>query len=222
MSIFDHILLFTAALIALRFIQIHWSDLKQSDGGESYNIYHLIALATLAASTLLLGIFGWEILGFMGDGTENKLVAVVASAIPFAWAAGMVDHVFPKHRKWYVGLMLLAFTLITITRFAEMKTAGRIIYPISHSTAGITVVLLPILATLKQGLPKSFTLISLGGLLISVGGISMAFLIAGRQLLFVSQDVLFLILAPVLFITVVLYTIGLAGGVKQAFLSSDH
>lgn len=219
MTILDRILLLSAALVAARFIQLHWSVLKQTDGGEKFNIYHLIAFATLAASTLLLGVFGWGILGFMGDGTENKMVAVVASAIPFAWATGMVAHSYPKQQKWYLVLMIVAFLLITLTRFMEMKTLGRVIYPVSHSTAGLTVIVLPIIAVVRRNMPPSFLLVSLGGFLISVGGISMAFIIAGRQLLFVSADVLFLILAPVLLATVLLYAMGLAGGWQRALIT---
>ena len=43
------------------------------------------------------------------------------------------------------------------------------------------------------------------------------FLIAGRQLLFISTEVLFLIFAPLLFFTVLLYELGLSGGFREAF-----
>ena len=217
MTPIDRILLFSAAILAFKYIYTHWSELVQMEEPGTYNIYHLIAFITLGTSTLLLGVFGWGILGFMGDGTENKMVAVVASAIPFAWATGVVKQFHPKFEKPYVVLMIIGFLLITLTRFAELKTMGRIIYPVFHSTAGLTVIVLPILAIIKGQVPLSFIMVSLGGFMISSGGISMAFIIAGRQLLFVSADVLFMILAPVLFFTVLLYEMGLSGGFRQAF-----
>ena len=217
MTILDRILLFSAAMLAFKFIYAHWSQLSENQDGGDYNIYHLVAFTTLGASTLLLGVFGWGILGFMGDGTENKLVAVVASAIPFAWATGVVKQLKPKFETPFLVLMIIGFLLITFTRFAEMKTMGRIIYPVFHSTAGLTVILLPILAIAKKQKALSFIMVSLGGFLISSGGISMAFLIAGRQLLFVSTEVLFMIFAPLLFFTVLLYELGLSGGFRQAF-----
>ncbi|MCF7808707.1 MAG: hypothetical protein K9N38_09325 [Candidatus Marinimicrobia bacterium] len=217
MTIFDHILLFSAAVLAFSYIYAHWTQLIQNQEHSEHNIYHLIAFFTLGTSTLLLGIFGWSILGFMGDGTENKLVAIVASAIPFAWATGVVKQNHPKFEKAYLALMIIGFLLITMTRFAEMKTLGRILYPVFHSTAGLTVILLPILSVIKNRASASYLLVSVGGFLISFGGISMAFIIAGRQLMFVSQEVLFIILAPVLFMTTILYVVGLAGEVKKDF-----
>jgi hypothetical protein len=222
MNVIDRILLFSAAILAFKYIYIHWNQLTRRDDAAEYNLYHLIAFGTLGVSTLLLGIFGWGILGFMGDGTENKMVAVVASAIPFAWATGVIKQFHPKYEKPFLILMIVGFLLITVTRFADMKVLGRIIYPVFHSTAGLTVILLPVVGVLKKRVPRSFLLVSLGGFLISSGGISMAFIIAGRQLLFVSPDVLFLIMAPVLFFTVLFYELGLSGGFGQAFTKEER
>lgn len=220
MPLLDHALLMLAAVLGLLFIITHRKQFTSSTRYASINSYHLMAFGALSASTLLLGLFGWDILGFMGDGTENKLVAVVASAIPFAWATGMIAHRYPKYEKLYLGVMSLALLLITVTRFAEMKTLGRIIYPVAHSFAGITVIGVPIIAVLKQKMPTSFLLVSLSGFLISAGGMSMAFLIAGRQLLFMSQDVLFTLMAPLLLVTILLYAVGLTGGFKTAFFKT--
>ncbi len=89
---------------------------------------------------------------------------------------------------------------------------SRIVYPVFHSTAGIVVIVTPIL-TFKRGLVNiKFLMVSVGGTLISAVGISLAFLSGGKQLLFFSRDFVLMILAPLLFVTILLYSWGLLRG----------
>ena len=163
--------------------------------GSSSDYYHGVALAVLGVAALLLNILGWDILGIMGEGTSNKLVAIVSSLIPFAWATGLISRFNPKYEKAYLALMLLGLILITASRFMDAPLMSRIVYPVFHSTAGIVVIVTPILA-FKRGLVNiKFLMASVGGTLISAGGISLAFLSGGKQLLFFSLDFILMILA---------------------------
>ena len=48
--------------------------------------------------------------------------------------------------------------------------------------------------------------------MIGLGGIALAFLSAGKQLLFFSQDFVLTILAPLLFLTALFFALGLVKG----------
>jgi len=43
----------------------------------------------------------------MGEGTSNKLVAIVSSLIPFSWATGLIFRFNPKYEKAYLALIFL-------------------------------------------------------------------------------------------------------------------
>ena len=179
------------------------------------SLFHIISLSVLTASGLLLIIFGWGILGLMGDGVSNKLIAVVASLIPFAWAIGVVNDLNKKLVRFYLPFLSVGLILIIISRLSTSAEFARIVYPIFHGFAGLSIIILPLLLIKKSGVKKHYLLVSVGGLLISTGGMALAFLMAGRQLLFFSTDVVLMILAPLLFLTTISYGAGLILGAKS-------
>ncbi|MBC8452482.1 MAG: hypothetical protein H8D65_01335 [Spirochaetes bacterium] len=211
MNIIDRIFLLLTGLVAIFTIY----TLITGNQSKKTVIYPIISLSVLTISGVLLIIFGWEILGLMGDGISNKLVAVVASLIPFAWAIGVVNHINKKLGKIYLPIMILGVLLITISRFSNSSEFARIIYPVFHGLAGLTIVFLPLLTFKRAGLKLSYLLVSLGGLLISTGGMALSFIMADRQLLFFSADFVLMILAPLLFLTALAYGAGLIFGVKS-------
>jgi hypothetical protein len=66
----------------------------------------------------------------------------------------------------------------------------------------------------KGTMSKCFLWVTLGGTLIGLGGIALAFLTAGKQLLFFSPEFVLMILAPLLFLTAFSYMWGLKKGDK--------
>jgi len=124
---------------------------------------------------------------------------------------GLVKKFHPKVAIGYMILLVIGLILITITRYGDMA-AARIVYPVFHAIAGITIVAVPLLALKAGKVDGMFTLVSLGGALISTGGMALAFLTAGKQLLFFSQDVVLLVLAPILFLTALCFAAGLLKG----------
>ena len=65
--------------------------------------------------------------------------------------------------------------------------------------------------------PTGFIWVSVGGVLIGVGGIALAFLKAGNQFLFFSTDVVFTILAPLL----LLMTLAFSWGFMKAMQAGE-
>lgn len=205
MTIFDRIVLLLTGLIAIYMI---WNLLKKekSPGTSDHsNIYYMISFLVLLVSGLLLIFFGWGALG-------NKLVSVVAGLIPFGLALGLVARFHPKYLKLFLAFLTLGLVLIAVTKFADITTAGKIVYPLFHAIAGFTIFFVPIFALKAGKVNNMFLFVTLGGTLIGLGGIALAFISVGKQLLFFSPSFVLAILAPLLFLTTLSYAIGLKKG----------
>jgi hypothetical protein len=84
---------------------------------------------------------------------------------------------------------------IAITSIGSMRLVKKIVVPLFHGVSGLVIVVGPFLA---KKAPKGFWWVGIGGLLISLGGIALAFISAGSQLLFFSPTFVFQILAGLL------------------------
>jgi len=74
-------------------------------------------------------------------------------------------------------LMVLGVLLIGATRFSILPdTLSKIIYPLFHATAGLTIFFLLLLAVKSGQVQGSFTNVTIGGTLIGEGGIALGFL----------------------------------------------
>ncbi len=203
MTILDRLFLLLTGLIALYLIWYFWKKQKEKPCG--CNIYYIISFLVLLIAGVLLIFGGWGLL-------ENNWVAVVASLIPFSLATGLIYRFYEKTGIWYLILMLIGLILIIIARFGGMEAMNKVVYPVFHGIAGLTIVLVPIIEAAKKTVKGSFVWVAIGGILISLGGMALAFLKAGKQLLFFSQNVVMTILAPLLFFVALFFAIGFVKG----------
>ena len=200
MTWYDRIILLVTGLAALYLTWRFYT--RYSKEKKLYDIYYMMGFLVLLVSGLLLIWQGWGALA-------SPYVLTVATLIPLGISMGLMNQYFPKWKKAYswfalVGLLAIAYTSITghdLKRFAV---------PIFHGVAGLIIFLAPFLV--KDKAPKGFWWVGIGGVLIGIGGIALAFLKADKQLLFFSEEVVLMILAPLL----LLMTLAFAGGfVKQ-------
>jgi len=213
MNLFDQAVLLATGLVAIYMIWFLLGKQKDSTTADVSNYYYMVSFAVLLVSGLLLIAFGWNILGLLGGGSAaSKFVAVVATLIPFSLAAGLVQRFYPKIATPYLAVLLVGLLLIGASKFLGMPTLAKIVYPVFHSFAGLTIFLVPIIAVKQGKMNTSFYGITIGGSLISLGGIALGFLTAGKQLLFFSGDFVLMILAPLLFFTAFGYMWGLTKG----------
>ncbi len=205
----DGLILLLTGLTAIYMIFRFMQRQKNPDTAGIWNIYYMIGFLVLLVAGLLLIIFGWGALA-------NNFVAVVAGLIPFSLATGLIAQFYSKYEKPYLWLMIIGLVLIAVARYGGMVGFGKVVYPVFHAIAGLTIVLVPVLAC-KAGdkVQKGFGLVAVGGILIGLGGMALAFLKAGNQLLFFSQDVVDAILAPLLLLMTLAYTFGFMKGVKK-------
>ncbi len=213
MNLFDRIVLLATGGIAIYMIWCLLRKQKESTTANVSNYYYMASFTVLLVSGLLLIAFGWEILGlFGGESIASKFVSIVATLIPFSLAAGLVARFYPEKLTPYLVVLAVGLLLIGSSKFIGMPTLAKIVYPVFHSIAGLTIFIIPIVAVKQGKMSTDFYGVTAGGMLISLGGIALGFLTAGKQLLFFSHEFVLMILAPLLFLTALGYMWGLTRG----------
>ncbi len=205
MNWFDRLTLLATGLTAIYLIVRFIIDYRGKDTKPTQNIYYIISFAVLLVSGLLLIAFGWGALA-------NPLVAVVATLIPLGLSVGLVTEFYQKYAKGYLIFSLIGLVVILITRFAPVGGFAIFVYALVHSIAGLLIFFLPILVTKAKKAPGDFIMVTVGGFLIGVGGIALAFLKAGVAIL--SAETILAILAPLLLLMTLAYTWGFVKNIK--------
>jgi len=199
MSLLDRILLLVTGLVALyaiwRVYQAHQKAPK-----AAYVLY-MLSFAVLFVAGVLLILFGYGLL-------SSPWVVVVTTLIPLSLATGLVYDLKPEWAKAYSVYAILGFLAIAAVYLGGMEHLAKFVMPIVHGIAGLTIVLLPLMAVSQGAAPAGFALVAVGGVLIGLGGIALAFLKMGKQFLFFSQEVVLTILAPLLLLMTLAYTWG--------------
>ncbi len=108
---------------------------------------------------------------------------------------------------------MLGFITIAVSAIADLETLKKIAVPLFHGVAGLVIFLGPFIA---KDAPKGFWWVGIGGALIGIGGIALAFLTGGSQLLFFSQEVVLQILAPLLLLMTMALTLGFSKDIQAA------
>lgn len=163
-----------------------------------HNLYYLMGFAVLLVSGLLLIFLGLGILA-------SPYVLTVASLIPLGISMGLAEEYFPAWKTYFKWFAAVGFVAIAVSSIGGMDVLKKISVPLFHGVAGLVIFLGPFLA---KGAPKGFYWVGIGGLLIGLGGIALAFISVGAQLLFFSPEFVMLILTPLLFLMTGAFTIG--------------
>lgn len=200
MTWYDRIILLVTGLAALYLTWRFYT--RYSKEKKLYDIYYMMGFLVLLVSGLLLIWQGWGALA-------SPYVLTVATLIPLGISMGLMNQYFPKWKKAYswfalVGLLAIAYTSITGHDLKKLAV------PIFHGVAGLIIFLGPFLV--KDKAPKGFWWVGIGGALIGIGGIALAFVTSGSQLLFFSEEFILMILAPLLLLMTLAFA---AGFVKQ-------
>ena len=199
MEWFDYLTLLATGLVAIYAL---WKFYKHYQENKSVSdIFYMISFGVLLVAGLLVIAFPYSAL-------DNPLVVLVSYLIPAGLSMGLIAQFYPKYGMPYLILVIVGLALIGITRILELDDLGRIVLPIFHSIAGLTIFLLPMVVVRAGRAPTSFLGVSLGGALIGLGGIALAFLSADKEFLFFTQDVVDAILAPLLLLMALAFTWG--------------
>ncbi len=204
-TLLDRILLLATGLVAIYLLWRFWSRYRQSK--QLFDIYYLMGFAVLLVSGLLLIFLDYSILA-------SPLVLTIASLIPLGISLGIANEYFPTWKKAFAWFALIGFLAIAITSIAGLATLKKIAVPLFHGVAGLVIFLGPFLA---KHAPKGFQWVGVGGALIGIGGIALAFLSAGRPLLGIfTAELVFTILAPLLLLMTLAFAWGFVKDIRAA------
>ncbi len=199
MTIFDRIILLLTGLTALYLLWRFYT--RYSKEKALHDVYYMMGFLVLLVSGLLLIFFGWGIL-------DSPYVLTVATLIPLGISMGLMNQFRPKYKKAYSWFALVGLVAIAVTSIGGMSLKS-VAVPVFHGVAGLIIFGLPLYMCISgEDVPKGFGLVGIGGALIGIGGIALAFVTAGSQLLFFSHDVILMILAPLLLLMTLAFTWG--------------
>jgi hypothetical protein len=165
--------------------------------------FYTLAFGVLLIAGLLLIIFGFEIL-------ESSLVVIVAALIPLSLSVALVFDHAPAFGVAYLIVALIGLGAIALTRYAASKTLATMTLAFVHAGAALVIVGLPIVLSARGATTWGFGFVAVGGGLIGVGGLLLAFLKTGKPLL--SRETILAILPALLLLMTSAFVIGLAFG----------
>lgn len=196
MLTFDNLFLLLTGLLAAF---LCWYFLKRNNLHKGvHNIYYLIGFGVLLISGLLLIFLGLDILA-------SPYVLTIASLIPLGISMGLAEEYFPKWKKIFKWFALIGFVAIAVSSIAGLDSLKKIAVPLFHGIAGLVIFLGPFMA---KKAPQGFYWVGIGELLIGLGGIALAFIASGSQLLFFSTVFVMTILTPLLLLMTGAFTLG--------------
>jgi hypothetical protein len=202
MNWFDRIVLLLTGLVAAYLVWRFWT--RYSKDKKLFDLYYIMGFVVLFISGVLLIIRGYGILG-------SPFVLTVASLIPLGISMGVAEQYYTGWKKAFKWFALVGFLAIAISSFAGWDLIRKISVPLFHGVAGLIIFLGPFFA---KNAGKGFWWVGIGGLLIGLGGIALAFLSVGAQLLFFSQSFVLTILAPLLLLMTLAFTLGFVKDIK--------
>lgn len=195
MSPLDRILLLATGLLAAYQIAVGIDHLSTFP-----IVAYTIGFGVILLAGLLLIILGFDVL-------ESPLVVIASTIIPLSLSLGLVWEHVAAWRIPYLVFAILGFLSILLTRLKPMKNKlPVIVLAVVHGIAGMTIFLLPIIWALNGRQPVCFALVGLGGALIGVGGLLLAFLKVGKPLL--SRSTILRILPGLLLLMTAAFVLG--------------
>ena len=160
---------------------------------------YTIAFGVLLVACLLLIILGLEVL-------DSPFVVIVSTVIPLSLSLGLVAEYVPDLTNAYLVFVLLGFIAVVLTRIFTPGRAAVITLAIVHGISGLLIFFLPIALTSRGETSASFLLVSLGGALIGIGGLLLAFLKTGKPIL--PRETILAILPGLLLLMTIAFVAG--------------
>ena len=206
-TILDQGLLLLTGLIAVYLIYRFIQAIQTKEGNVRPFYPYIVSFAVLFVSGVLVILFDFAVLA-------RPEIKIVATLIPFGIAIGLMCEFYKKYAQYYKAFLALGFILIILLNYEVLDT--KIVYPIFHSVAGLTIFLVPILAVKNKLANVGFIGVTIGGTIIGIGGIALAFLGAGKPLLGIfTGELVFAILTTILFTMTLGFTYGFVKHLKN-------
>jgi hypothetical protein len=191
----DRIMLLLTGLLAA------WQVAIGINGADTLpTIAYTVGFGVLLIAGVLIIILGFDVL-------DSPIVVIISTIIPLSLSSGLVWEHLTSFGIPYSIFMIAGFMAIIITRIVPLKNKVPVIVLASvHSIAGVTIFLVPIILVIYGFAHPIFSLVSLGGALIGIGGLLLSFLRVGKPLL--TRSTIFKVLPGLLLITTICFVIG--------------
>lgn len=162
---------------------------------------YTIAFGVLLVASLILIILGFEAL-------ESPLVVVIAALIPLNLSLGLISQYAVTYQIGFTVFAALGFLAIVVTRYLARGKIATIALTFVHGSAGLVIFALPFVLSIQSEVRAGFVLVGIGGGLIGIGGLLLAFSRVGRPLL--PEKSIYTVLPALLLMTTVAFVAGLA------------
>ncbi len=206
MNLFDRVVLLLTGLLAA---WLAWQFVERYRRQRGlHDVYYTLGFVVLLVSGLLLIFGGWGLL-------ESPYVLSVATLIPLGISLGLMNQFLRPYKKAYAWFALFGLLAIAVSSIGGLAFKS-IAVPLFHGVAGLIIFGLPLyLCLVQKTAPKGFGMVGVGGALIGIGGIALAFYKAGKPLfgIFTGEFIL-MILAPLLFLMTLAFAIGFSRELK--------
>lgn len=164
---------------------------------------------TVGFGVLLIAVLLMFILGF--DVLDSPIVVIVSTIIPLALSLGIVWQYLASFRTSYLIFTIVGFLAVALTRSISMQNKFPVfVIAVTHGIAGMTIFLLPIVLSIQGNAPPLFSLVSIGGALIGVGGLLLSFLKAGKPIL--ARETILKLFPTLLLLTTAFFVAGFKFG----------
>jgi len=204
------VLLLITGIVALLFTVFLVLDFVKNK--KFYHLFIAVAFFVVFAAGILLVAFNNFLV------LLSPVVSFLGVFIPGGIASALFfNSVFEKNGKKiglaFAGYIVIMSIVILITKSIGSPIAS-IMVMLAHIPSGLAIVILPILVYLKD---KEWTalLVSIGGALISVAGMLLAFLVSGSEL--IPQDFVFNLLPWILLVVSACFAFGFLYTSKWTF-----
>jgi len=173
-------------------------------GMDSYSnlttTFYTISFGLLLLACLLLLLIGFEIM-------ENDYVAVIAAIIPITLSLGLITDKF-EYSLFYTILISVGFIIAVLLRFFSSGIIASLSLGIIHFLSGSVVFFLPIFLFFSEKAGLQILMISLGGVIVGIGGMFLGLLKTGKSPL--SKEKIVALFPIILLLTTTSFVIGLA------------
>jgi hypothetical protein len=199
MTVLNRILLFITVFLSAYQIVVGIDDLSTVPITA-----YTIAFGVLLVAGLLLIILDFGAL-------DSPVVVIVSTIIPLALSLGLVWEHLASYRALYLIFTIIGFAAVTFTRAIPMQNKlPTITIAIVHGVAGLTIFLLPIILSIQGVMKPAFSLVGIGGALISFDGLLLSFLKTGKPIL--SKDTILKVLPGLLLLMTICFVAGFKFG----------
>jgi len=154
---------------------------------------------------LLLLLFGFDIL-------SNRMVVVVSTILPLSFSLALIYSFYATYHKVYSIFCIIGFLLIFFSRYYLKEKIATIILAVVHGIAGLLIFILPLVLTMSGKMSPQYSLISVGGTLIGISGLLLAFLKMGKPILL--KHTIYKLLPGILFLMTFTFIAGMYPGNK--------